>query len=134
MSSPFSIPTNEHVDLIIIILLLVGMIAMMIKGFVAFRKELNSIPESTNDEPLAEPEATMAKVIFKRIDKHYEGSYKMPTYVEDYYVTFLTENGVETELSVFVEAFDAITIGQEGTLVTLDGKFFDFGDGEEISE
>ena len=37
------------------------------------------------------------------------------------------------EYDVPQELFDYINIGQRGTLATVDGEFFDFGDGEEIS-
>lgn len=134
MSIPLSVTAKEHFVLVFFVFLVICMFVMIIKSFVSFRKSLDDIPEQSDDKSLTKPEATTAKVISKRIDKHYEGSYKMPDFVEDYYITFLTENGVETELSVFVEVFDAITVGQEGTLVTLNGKFFDFGDGEEITE
>ena len=50
-----------------------------------------------------------------------------------YNVQFSTEDGNIVEYDVPQELFDYISIGQRGTLATVDGEFFDFGDGEEIS-
>ena len=50
-----------------------------------------------------------------------------------YNVEFSTETGDIVEYDVPQELFDYINIGQRGTLATIDGEFFDFGDGEEIN-
>ncbi len=50
-----------------------------------------------------------------------------------YSVQFLTDSGETVEYSVPEELYDYITIGQKGILATVDGEFFDFGDGEEIN-
>ena len=50
-----------------------------------------------------------------------------------YNVQFSTEDGNIVEYDVPQELFDYINIGQRGTLATVDGEFFDFGDGEEIN-
>lgn len=49
-----------------------------------------------------------------------------------YTVTFLTENNTTEAYSVPEELFNNCNIGQRGTLATVDGEFFDFGDGEPI--
>lgn len=49
-----------------------------------------------------------------------------------YYVTFLTDEGETKEFAVSEEMFQKCTPNATGMLVTVDGKFFDFGDGEEI--
>ena len=49
-----------------------------------------------------------------------------------YYVTFLTDDGETKEYTVSEEMYQKCTPNATGTLVTVDGKFFDFGDGEEI--
>ena len=50
-----------------------------------------------------------------------------------YNVQFSTEDGNIVEYDVPQELFDYVNIGRHGTLATIDGEFFDFGDGEEIN-
>ena len=49
-----------------------------------------------------------------------------------YGVQFLTEDNQTVEYSVPEELYDYIYIGQKGILSTVDGEFFDFGEGENI--
>ena len=49
-----------------------------------------------------------------------------------YNVQFSTENRDIVEYDVPQELFEKIFVGQKGTLATVNGEFFDFGDGEEI--
>ena len=51
---------------------------------------------------------------------------------EEFYVTFKTENDEEIEYPVRQEIWEGIAEYQEGTLVLVNGNFFDFGDGQEI--
>ena len=48
------------------------------------------------------------------------------------YLTSQFEDGEEKEVAVPQESFEKISVGDEGTLVMLNGAFFAFGDGEEI--
>lgn len=50
-----------------------------------------------------------------------------------YTAQFLTDSGKTVEYSLPEELYDYINIGQKGVLATVDGEFFDFGDGEKIS-
>ena len=50
-----------------------------------------------------------------------------------YNVQFSTENRDIVEYDVPQELFEELFVGQRGTLATVDGEFFDFGDGEDIS-
>ena len=56
----------------------------------------------------------------------------LPAQVDEYYATFLLETGEEIEYKVPEELFFTLVEGEEGTLVTVNGNFFDFGSGEEI--
>ena len=49
-----------------------------------------------------------------------------------YNVRFSTEIRDIVEYDVPQELFEKIFVGQKGILATIDGEFFDFGDGEEI--
>ena len=58
----------------------------------------------------------------------------LPAQVDEYYATFRLETGEEIEYKISEELFFTLTEGEEGTLVTVNGNFFDFGSGEEIAE
>ncbi len=49
-----------------------------------------------------------------------------------YIVTFLIDNNKTENHHVPEELFNSCNIGQRGTLATMDGEFFDFGNGEAI--
>ena len=91
--------------------------------------------EQMEEEDYALPEAVAvnARVIDKRFSSDVIGT-KSVKQVSSYFVTFFTENGETVEYSVPEELFLAIEKGQESTLVTVDGQFFDFGDGEDAPE
>ena len=72
----------------------------------------------------------MTTVLSKREDGHYEGSHKYPEFVSDYYVTLVTEKNKTIELKVTKRFYDRIVVGKTSTLVTQNGEFFDFSDGE----
>ena len=58
----------------------------------------------------------------------------LPTQVDEYYATFLLETGEEVEYKIPEELFSTLQEEEEGILVTVNGNFFDFGNGEEIAE
>ena len=91
------------------------------------------------EEYAKEPEYVFqnAKVLSKRKSVYYQPSLRMmvlPEHGEQCYATFLMENGDTGEYPVREELWMAIEENQEGTLVTINGNFFDFGDGEEVEE
>ncbi|MBQ2915694.1 MAG: DUF2500 family protein [Clostridia bacterium] len=47
-------------------------------------------------------------------------------------VYFLTDDGETVEMDVSQEVYGRLNKSQVGNLVTVNGNFFDFGDGEEI--
>lgn len=87
-------------------------------------------------EDIEEPKSEFfqAKALKKRIHVRYEGYVKMPKSVMEYFVLFQLENGTQEEFMLSQEMFEKIEEGQEGTLVLLNGLFFDFGDGEVIED
>ena len=70
----------------------------------------------------------------KRIEEGYAGSIKAPEYKLNFIVTFLTDRGETKEFSVSEETYSRLSEHQTGMLITVDGGFFDFGDGEDVSE
>ena len=87
------------------------------------------VEEEYEKEP--EYKFRQAQVIEKRKLTYYAGV-KMPKLIAECMVTFKTEEGETLKFQLREEIFDAIEDDQQGTLVTVNGNFFDFGDGEEI--
>lgn len=88
---------------------------------------------ATLDEPIELPpaDAVGATVVSKqweivKIGKH--------TGEVAYFVAFLTDNGERIEHEVSKEMFEKCIEGDTGMLVTVEGKFFDFSDGEDVEE
>ena len=76
-------------------------------------------------------EAVGARVISKDFESKVNGT-KYVRHSSSFFVTFLTDDGEEKEFMVTRELFDRLYEDQTGTLVTVNGNFFDFGDGEEF--
>ena len=78
-----------------------------------------------------------AKVVSLRNDAYHKlglSSLALSSFTEECYATFLTEQGEEKEYPISKEQFYQISEGDEGTLVTVNGNFFYFGEGEDIEE
>ena len=91
------------------------------------------------DEPVyqvdkPETEFLQATVKSKRIYEKFVGKVSVQSLVGvfEYFVTFALENGQETEYQIGQELYEKLQEGQAGMLVLVNGRFFDFGDGEEI--
>ena len=76
---------------------------------------------------------TQAKILSKEKKAYYVGV-KLPKLVEEYSIRLLTEEGEERHYRVREEVYSRMEEGQEGTLVTVNGNFFDFGDGTDITD
>ena len=49
-------------------------------------------------------------------------------------MTFLTDDGDEQTYNVSQELFDKTNVGDVASLVTINGTFLDFSDGEDVEE
>lgn len=92
-------------------------------------EEMEQMEEESFDLP--EPIAKTARVMEKRFASDVIGT-KSVKQVSSYYVTFFTEDGETVEYAVPREIFLQIEKGEERTLVTIGGQFFDYGDGEDL--
>ena len=81
-----------------------------------------------------EPEAIGARVLDMRVVTGMVGTAKRPSTGASFLVTFLTDGGERVEYPVPEELYVTLETDQAGTLVTLNGGFFDFGDGEDAPE
>lgn len=113
---------------------------LLVKGcwedLIALFKRIEASLET--DEPMYQIDSPQtqfftAKVIEKRVDEKFECgvSVKVPVGVYHYFVVFELEENSTAEYEVSKEYYDKMEVDQIGTLVTVGGNFFDFGDGEE---
>ena len=95
-------------------------------------EEENAIEEPEN---ICEPKSEFieAKVVAKRIHTQFNGVRQIKSAFW-FLITFETLDGKQMEFPVSQEYFEKIKEEQNGTLVIVNGNFFDFGDGEEIIE
>lgn len=87
-----------------------------------------------NEVEETESDVIGAVVLSKNMTGYWSGSAQTLHYNDCYLVTFQTDDGDKREYRVGKETFDIIYEGQASTLVTVDGKFFAFEDGEEIMD
>ena len=118
------------VALAILLLCTIGFIAVIVCDFVNKKRKYDHYVFP--DEPLAEPVAVTATVLSKRIGIQRGGSVKLPHHTRVFYVTFLKDDDTTEEFPVTEEMFEHCIPDSTGTLVTIDGHFFDFGEGEDI--
>ncbi len=113
---------------------IVGIAVMVItsikKAFFSAKKSFTETDHHSDEKENVE--AVDAVVLSKRIDGEWTGGFQTPQYETGYFVSFLTDDGKTKEYRVGEELFQTITEGQSSTLVTVNGVFFGFGDGEEI--
>ena len=105
---------------------------MPIRAMIQTRREIRDYDKNHADVEAHELCEIGATVYTKRTYGKYVGSSKSPTYTTVYEITFLTEDGGTAAYEVARELYDSLTEGTAGYLVTQNGEFFDFGDGESI--
>ena len=81
-----------------------------------------------------EPEAFPARIVDMRVVTGNVGGNKRPKTGVSFLVTFLTDDGARTEYPVPEELYVTLDLDQTGTLVILNGGFFDFGAGDAYDE
>lgn len=81
-----------------------------------------------------EPEAFPARIVDMRVVTGNVGGNKRPKTGVSFLVTFLTDDGARTEYPVPEELYVTLDVDQTGTLVLLNGGFFDFGAGDAYDE
>lgn len=91
------------------------------------RKKISPAEEEIIEDPMLESESEFikAKVVGKRIHTQFHGVTIAKSQLW-FLITFETIDG-QIEFSVSQECFERIEEGQEGTLVLVNGNFFDFG-------
>ena len=87
-------------------------------------------PDGDEDWTPPEPEAYPARIVDMRVVIGNVGGTKRPKTGTSFLVTFLTDDGNSTEYPVPEELYVTLDLDQTGTLVLLNGGFFDFGAGD----
>jgi hypothetical protein len=87
--------------------------------------------EDPEDWTPPEPEAYPARVVDMRAVTGNIGGHNRPKTGMSFLVTFLTDDGERREYPVPEELYVTLDLDRTGTLVILNGGFFDFGDGTE---
>ena len=89
-------------------------------------------PDTDADEDWTPPapEAFPARIVDMRVVTGNVGGSKRPKTGVSFLVTFLTDDGARTEYPVPEELYVTLDVDQTGTLVLLNGGFFDFGAGD----
>jgi hypothetical protein len=138
--------TTDLIFTLIFAALLVGLVIFLAVSVSRSKKkgsDVDPLPEET--ETLAEntdtdtdeswmppePEAFPARIVDMRVVTGNVGGNKRPKTGVSFLVTFLTDDGERTEYPVPEELYVTLDIDQTGTLVILNGGFFDFGAGDE---
>ena len=101
------------------------------------KEEKKQAEAASSEDALQEPAGTKfvrAKVLQKKINHYYYKGLNLPKNESSFVLVFETEKGETEEYPVPQEFFMQTEEGQEGTLVTINGMFFDFGEGQDISD
>lgn len=120
-------PSFESAHLFVVALILLGIGLLAHLFYTLWRANRYSKTDLESMEAPAEElpcKAVGARLVDRRTDAR--------RYELHYVLTFLTDDGEIKEFTVAEEVFLRYTTDQIGTLVTIDGEFFDFGDGEAI--
>ena len=106
-------------------------------GLLVRKEEKKQAEAEPSDDALQEHAGTRfvrAKVLQKKINHYYYKGLNLPKNESSFVLVFETEEGETEEYPVPEELFMQTEEGQEGSLVTINGMFFDFGEGQDISD
>ncbi len=81
----------------------------------------NTVGETAEAEPVAVGARVLRKELYGR-------------HTVRFGVTFLTDEGEEKDYTVSEKLYNALAVDQTGMLVTINGYFLDFGDGEDVPD
>ncbi len=121
--------SDELSFVVVMVIIFLGIILIACLTIAELKKRKNFAFE---DVPEPDVVVKKAEVISKYVDTKRTGSYKYPNHHLVYRVIFKTENGETKEYSVPIDIFNACKPHITGDLVTVDGDFLDFGEGEDI--
>ena len=128
--------TKGGAGFLVVVVMALLLVISMIKQYQKTKAQNWALVEEMESEYELPPVDAVNAVVLKKdviMEKNVISPEKIVrTHTLIYNVQFSTDNGETVEYNVPQELFENIYIGQRGTLATVDGEFFDFGDGEEI--
>ena len=135
MFYPFALAISapEIIGIVCIIAMVCSLIFFIVdrkKATKQYREDIEAMEEDTS-EP--EPVFVEATAVAKSAEILIKGTRTVSS-ERCFIVTFATENGERIELEVTEEAYCRIEKGQTGLLMTVNGSFIDFGEGQDIAE
>ena len=120
---------NTVLPLLFILLPLLFIVFAIVHTRKQQKKELQALEEKIEAEAEDLPfEETRATLLQKFADIDSSGKYHRQIYAAE----FLTDDGERVTLEITEEAFQKIQPQETGLLITLNGKFYDFGDGSDV--
>ena len=128
-----------------VIISIIGIIKIttLLVDYFKVRNPMEPEKEHIREEALEECEKEtgysfcLAKIVRKRKYVYNKMAWAVlmrAQFVEENYITFLLDSGEEKEYLVPEMLFDNVVENEEGTLITLNGNFFDFGEGIGVVE
>lgn len=117
--------------LFVTVLGFLALIGWMIKEYIRKRRELANY-DTPDDELGGDVDAVSASVVSRRGADEWSDNVKVPKYHLGMYVTFMKTDGSKVEYAVSEEIYKKCIPGTVGMLVTMNGQFYDFGDGEDV--
>lgn len=119
---------------ILILVCFVGLIVFFIVNRRIVKKDMQKQLEEFEESFVpSEPVSIGARVMEKREGIIKYGSSRTPLHRIEYRMVFLTDDGKTLDLIVPEETYHKYNEYDVSTLVTVDGEFYHFGDGEEAS-
>lgn len=133
MFFPFSlvISAPEMIGIVCAIIMIACLISFAVQWIKSTKIPTEETEELSEEAP--EPVFVKARAVAKRADVEFEGARVVQSEI-CFIVTFQTEAYDLIELEVPEDVYLRITKDQEGMLMTVNGIFHDFGDGEEIED
>ena len=128
---------NDVLPYVIVGVILAAVVYIFVIAPILLHRHNKRVEKACNEgAAVREPEfvSVGAKVVGIGEFNSYNGSPKMLKYKRLYRVAFLTDEDEELVFEVPKELHDRVSEGQHGNLITVNGNFFDFGDGEDIEE
>lgn len=120
---------NNAIIAVLTVIILIVAIYALIKIFTTTVKERKKQLDELLKAEECETVAIGARIISKSTYIDYRGI-KIPEHNIIYKLAFLTDDGENVEYNVDKTVFDKVNEFDIGTLVTVNGAFFDFGKGE----
>ena len=121
----------NHITLAIVVVLIVLPLLIIIKAILSEKSEKKP-EEHTEEEHFTEDESEFKVVGAVLLGKQHTLHSTRHHHFMEFKAMFMTDDGEKVELIVPQEIYEELYESQAGDLVTVNGNYFYFGDGEPI--